>query len=273
MMKAMAVAGLLGASLLLAQTRFEAVSIKPYKPVNSGRGGDLYAPMLLQGGRFRSRAPLITVIGAAYDVPFFGPTPRISGGPDWIRSADLVYEIEATPSRDGAADGRQMLQTLLADRFHLQVRRETKETPVYVITVAKGGPKLTKADIEEKDCPETSPTTTAADANRVCHRFNGGRGRGLHARAVDMADLVKFVESWTDRPLIDETALTGLYRIESEPWLPMELDPSRTQVDGIETTSLPTIFTVFERMGLKMIPQKRNLDTYVIERVEKPAGN
>ena len=117
-----------------------------------------------------------------------------------------------------------------------------------MLTVARNGPKLPKADIEGKDCPDGS-AATAADADKVCHRFNGGRGRGLHARAADTSDLVKFVQNWTDRPLIDETGLQGLYRFETEPWLPMEPDPSRTSVDGVETTSLPTLFTVFERLG------------------------
>jgi len=47
---------------------------------------------------------------------------------------------------------RMMLQDLLADRFKLKLHRETKEMPVYSLVVAKGGPKLQKADIEEKDC-------------------------------------------------------------------------------------------------------------------------
>ena len=108
---------------------FDVVSIKPYKPRNNGRGGDLRDPMFLPGGRFTSRAPLMMVIGAAYDVPFFGPTARISGGPEWIRSLDLVYDIEATPGKDNPAGGKQMLQALLADRFKLMLRRETKANP------------------------------------------------------------------------------------------------------------------------------------------------
>jgi uncharacterized protein (TIGR03435 family) len=256
---------------------FDVVSVKPYKPRNSGRGGDLRDPVFLPGGSFISRAPLIMVIGAAYDVPFFGPTARISGGPGWIRSLDLVYDIEAKLGKDSPAgiepsQRKQMLQALLADRFKLVVQRETKETPVYVLTVGKDGPKLPKADIEEKDCPD-SAGATAADADKICHRFNGGRGRGLHARAADTSDLVKFVQNWADRPLIDETGLKGLFRFETGPWLPMDLDPSRTSVDGAETTSLPTLFTVFGRLGLKMTPQKQRLDSYVITRIEKPTEN
>ena len=262
---------------------FEVVSVKPYKSLNPGKGGDLRDPTFLPGGRFTSRAPLIMVVAAAYGVPFFGPAARISGGPAWINSVDVVYEIEATSAKDAAFDGlpasaqaarrKQMVQALLADRFKLVVRRETKEMPAYVLTVGKDGPKLPKADIQEKNCPEAPPASAPADGNTVCHRFNGGRGRGLHAKAVDMSDLVNFVQNWTDRPVLDETLLKDLYRIETGPWRPMELDSSRINVDGAEVADLPTLFTVFERLGLKMAAQKRGVDTYVIDHVEKPIGN
>jgi uncharacterized protein (TIGR03435 family) len=37
---------------------------------------------------------------------------------------------------------RLMLQTLLAERFQLKIRQESKEVPVYDLVVAKGGPKI-----------------------------------------------------------------------------------------------------------------------------------
>ncbi len=75
---------------------------------------------------------------------------------------------------------RRMLQSLLADRFKLVVRRETKDLPVYAIVIGKNGPKLKKSDVQEGDCasrigkPDVMP----------CHEFNGGRGRGLHTDAA-----------------------------------------------------------------------------------------
>ncbi len=128
-----------------------------------------------------------------------------------------------------------MLQALLADRFKLGIHAVSTEMPVYALTMAKGGPKLEKADIEEKDCPEGQPEMTLGGPVTACHVFNGGRGRGLHARAADMADLVGFVEGWTDRPLLDKTGIKGLYRFDTSGWLPMEVglhsrrDSSRTE--------------------------------------------
>lgn len=262
---------------------FEVVSVKPYK----GDYRDMRPPEFLPGGRFTSRAPLLMVIATAYNIPVQGPLARLTGVPGWLNfnSLEGVYDIEATAAKGSipeglspiarAESGRLMLQALLADRFKLVIQRETKEMPVYELVVGTGGPKLPKADIQEKDCPDTPLSEPAANA--VCHRFTGGRGRGLHARAVDMADLVTFVQSWTDRPLFDKTGIKGLYHIETEPFQPMELGSSPpaagTKQDGVDLRDLPTLFTVFERLGLRMESKKGKVDTYVIEHIEKPTEN
>jgi uncharacterized protein (TIGR03435 family) len=153
--------------------------------------------------------------------------------------------------------------------------------PVYVVTVGKNGPTFPHSGINEADCKEPSAGNAQAsssfeallkqaDETIVCHRFLGGRGRGLHGRAVTMGDLVKFVEGWTDRPVVDGTGLKDLYRIETGPWLPMDVGSTRTNIDGVDVADLPTIFTVFDQMGLKLVAQKRRIDAYVIDRIEKP---
>jgi uncharacterized protein (TIGR03435 family) len=168
-----------------------------------------------------------------------------------------------------------MVQALLADRFKLVIHREVKELPVYALVVAKGGPKLQKAGIEEKDCPDSS-AAPPPDPLTLCHSLGGGRGSGIHARAVSVSELASGVENYTDRPLVDKTGIAGLYHIETTPWLPMQTGPppapGATQ-DGIPVAELPTIFEVLERLGLKLEPEKDNVDVYVIDHVEKPSEN
>ncbi len=175
-----------------------------------------------------------------------------------------------------------MVQALLADRFKLVVRREPKEMPVYALAVAKGGPKLQRSDIEEKDCPEASldplgPPSPFILIPDVCHAFNGGIGRGVHARAANMSDLAAYVENWTDRPLLDKTGIKGLYRIETKGWLPMEATqppaPGAKAEDGSDMADVPTVFQMFEKLGLRMEAQKGIVDIYVIEHMEKPSEN
>src|SRR5215831_14210577 len=88
---------------------------------------------------------------------------RMSFAPDFGKSLGSgQYGIEAVaPKGSIPADAtgiaqtqivRRMLQTLLADRFKLVLRRETKELSVYAIIVAKNGPKVRKSAMKEKDC-------------------------------------------------------------------------------------------------------------------------
>jgi uncharacterized protein (TIGR03435 family) len=171
---------------------------------------------------------------------------------------------------------KSMLRTLLADRFKLAIHRETKDIPVYALVVAKDGPKLQEADIDEKDCPDPFAAPSPAP-NGLCHDISGGRGRGLHGRAVDMSDLVRTVENYTDRPLVDKTGIKGLYRIETTSWLPLQPGPppapGAKAEDGTELADVPTIFEVFERLGLKLELQKGLADVYVIDHVERPSAN
>lgn len=201
------------------------------------------------------------------------------GGPEWVRSE--TYDIEATagsfPSQmTSAARDRQMklmLRTLLAERFHLQVRDTKKDMPVYTLTVAKNGPKLPAAKIQGADC-------LTATINPPCHEINGGMGRGLHGKAVTVADIADFAQNFADRPLLDRTALTGLYEVETEEWVPMQARPPSNDGNppGAEAVAMadparPTLFLIMDRLGLKMEPAKGAVDIWVIERVERPTEN
>jgi uncharacterized protein (TIGR03435 family) len=167
---------------------------------------------------------------------------------------------------------RLMLQSLLADRFKLEVHRESKELPVYAIIVPKDGPKLEKAKLQEQDCPDAR-----TPEGFVCHQFSGGQGRGLHGQAVDMSDLANYVENWAERPVIDKTGLHGLFKIDTRPWISMRpgpMPPAGTKgEDGSDVADLPTLFDVFNRLGLKLDAQKAAVEIIEITHIERPIGN
>jgi uncharacterized protein (TIGR03435 family) len=120
---------------------FEVASVRPNKSTDF-RGVQL---QFLSGGRFvATNYPLQLLIAAAWNLPF--QSPRLTGGPDWIRSER--YDIEAKAENGAIPAGlpaqarkdkmRMMLRTLLADRFKLTMRRETKELPIYRLTAPVG---------------------------------------------------------------------------------------------------------------------------------------
>src|SRR5439155_4842339 len=105
----------------------------------------------------------------------------IEGGPDWIRSErwDVDATAEGTPG--SAMMQGPMLQTLLEERFKVKLHRETREVPVYIVTVAKGGPKLTP--FKEGSCvsivPPPGPQTTLAPGQHRCASFGGRKGPNM----------------------------------------------------------------------------------------------
>ena len=273
--------GLVSVSRVRAQSaeelKFEVASVKAH--AGGSDRNTLSPPTVLKGGRFVSRFPLSILIPYAYHLPF-NRGERLTGMPDWAQGPQGVYDVDAKAtmppglSMQARNDRvRAMIQALLADRFKLVMRRESKEMPVYALVVAKGGPKLQRADLDEKDCPEESlnvlgPVSASTPMPNICHAFSGGLGRGLHARAANMSDLARFVENWTDRPLLDKTGIRGLYRFESKGWLPM--DASATRSDAPDAL---TVFEMFEEMGLRMVAQKGVVDVYIIDHIERPSEN
>jgi bla regulator protein blaR1 len=274
------VIGLVDVSPVRAQSAenptFEVVSVKLH--VGGTDRNTLVPPTVLPGGSFVSRFPLAILISFAYKLP--DNPGMVRGIPDWTKSPQGVYDVEAKgaipPGLSMQARNdrvRAMVQALLVDRFKLMIRRESKEMPVYALLVAKGGPKLQRADIDEKDCPEASlsalgPQTTSTPIPDVCHVFNGGVGRGLHARAANISDLAAFVGNWTDRPLLDKTGIQGLYRFETGPYLRMD-----AMAAGSDVPDAPTVFEMFGQLGLRMEPQKGVVEVYVVDHIEKPSEN
>jgi uncharacterized protein (TIGR03435 family) len=275
--------GVLNAPQIRAQSQpatplaFEVASIKPNKSADWRGQRIQFTP----GGRFSVvNLPLDVIIAIAYNVPF--QSARLTGGPDWARSDR--YDIEATAEKGTIPEGsptkvraekmRLMLQTLLAERFKLTIRSETKEQPVYALVVGKDGPKLQAAKIQEKDCSDDSNDNTA------CHQLSGGQGQGLHGSAVDLSDVALFVANWTDRPVLDRTGIEGLFNIQTEGWTPLRprqalapgAEPSKEDL-ALSDPTRPTLFMILQRLGLKLESQKAPVEMFVIEHVDRPSAN
>ena len=88
-----------------------------------------------------------------------------------------------------------MLRALLADRFKLTFHRDSKELPVYFLSVAKNGPKLEKA--ADRDCTE------APSAPRQCHGLSGGPASGMVGKMLSMSDLADNLSDWVGRLVVD----------------------------------------------------------------------
>jgi uncharacterized protein (TIGR03435 family) len=278
--------------------QFEVASIKPAAPQPAGRtmvsmGGD--------AGRLSyTNVSLRDIIRRAYEVK-----PYQISGPAWLNSErfDILAKIP-----DGAPKEQipVMLQNLLAERFRMVVRRETKEQPVYALVVAKGGPKLTKAADEplpepKQDAaapPPPPPLPPGAGGGHVTPKdmpkgavmisLNSADGASKMAlRGATMGSFSDMLSNILDRPVVDMTGLSGSYDISLEAGMDelagmgfmIAPGPGAQHAGSGAGAATPTpapssapsasIFTSIQQLGLKLEPRKAPIEYIVIERAEK----
>jgi uncharacterized protein (TIGR03435 family) len=145
-----------------------------------------------------------------------------------------------------------MLQSLLADRFKLRVHHEQRETPVYVLSVGKGGPKF----------KESAPDAQASGRHGV-----NGRNQTMTLTKAAMDDVAQNLWIYAGLPVLDKTGLTGAYEIkfEATPYYRLNRDP--------DPSDISVFAAVQQQLGLKLDAQKAMIDVLVVDHVEKPSGN
>jgi uncharacterized protein (TIGR03435 family) len=247
--KTACIAALLSTPLCNAQLpSFDAASIKSSRAETAGR-----SLTRNPGARLTtSNATLKMLILFAWQVM----PDQLSGGPSWLDSEG--FDIAARGANPDAtqAQFRQMVQALLADRFQLKVHTQTEERPVYLLTTAKNGTKLTEAN---------------EDGSEVSMRIEGP-GR----MAAVKATMPMFASSLS-KPLggrvIDETGLKGAYSFRLQ-FTPEKNTAKAGADDPFLATDAPSIFTALEeQLGLSLKSARRPVEILVIDHAERPAPN
>ena len=294
-MRVSLILSMLAASLALAQAqsgvpKFEVASVHQCND-NSTPGGGGGAKGARGGGGAADQSPdrlfypclpVRLFINEAYFTFADGKTRgnsdlRLEGGPDWTMTDRYTITAKADRPVSPYMLRGPMLQALLEDRFKLKIRRETRETPLYALTVAKGGAKLKK--FEEGSC--TIRDTTVYPAPQLqpgqpefCRNglMVGSRKVTLESKGETMAEFARRLNA-SGRPVVDRTGLSGRYEIHLE-FAPAEgfvqLPPG---VDPPDFSGAPSIFSVLEEIGLKLEPIKGPRDFLVIDHIERPTEN
>jgi uncharacterized protein (TIGR03435 family) len=190
---------------------------------------------------------LLDLITSSYDVRY----DQISGGPKWANSD--AYDIEAKAEGEGTLtreEARRMMQSLLADRFHVKIHREAREVPVYALVLSKNGHKMKES---------------SADAPGNSVRVNKS-GVHMEASRGNMEYLASQLSHTAGRPVVDKTGLTGYYAFTFD-WIPADRAPE-------SDSDTPSMFTAIqEQLGLKLEPTKAPREILVIDHAEKPSEN
>jgi uncharacterized protein (TIGR03435 family) len=257
---------------------FEVASIKPNPGCDNrqGRGG---------GGPGRLNMECVTVaslIQTAYGTFADGHSLnprilRIMDGPGWIDSEVYAIEAKATGNPPMPEMYGPMLQVLLENRFKLKLHRDTRESPIYALTIAKSGTKLERT--KEGSCIPLAamlnhpppPVGPGAAPPIVCGPQRMGRNGSatiIHALGMNMSDFADSLIKYLARPVVDRTNLTGLFDFH------LEFNPDERAAVSSNDSAGESIFTALtEELGLKLLPDKGPLDVLVIDRVEKPSEN
>jgi len=243
-----------------ARPEFEVASLKPN---TSGMPG--YSVRVLPAGLTARNITLKRLIAIGYSVTDY----QIFGSLPWLESAGFDLEAKSAGPTD-LPHVRPMVQSLLDDRFKLKIHRETRELPIYSLTLAKIGGKPGPGLVESAAGACDPVNAQSPPLAAACGTVTPAPGRiwGQRGRISQLADRLATI---LGRPVVDRTGLTGLYDIEltytPDPSMAQQLPPGApgSDVPG------PSIFTAMqEQLGLKLEPSEAPVDVLVIDHVEKP---
>jgi uncharacterized protein (TIGR03435 family) len=241
-----------------ARPKFDAFEVATIKPGTPDPKAGRY--IFMQGAnRFVGKnCSLKLLIAAAYDL-----NPHtISGGPEWIESDRFdilaVTPGEVRPSHD---EQMSMLRGLLADRFSLAFHREPKEFSIYVLEVAKDGPKLKKSAAPPDDPPALISTVYPQ------HIL-------LPARNATMHDFVSLLQrAVLDRPVVDKTGLQGKFDFDLQ-WAPDETQfGGEVPVAPSDAPAAPLFSAIQDQLGLKLTATRGPVEALVVDKAERPSAN
>lgn len=254
------------------QYTYDVVTIRPAAP---GERRSLIGPGP-QGGMKMQNMPAIRLMTFAWNVQEF----QFTDVPEWART--MHFDVTFTPDREESgpapglsreqADGmfnrqRQRMQSVLRDRFGLVLRTDSRELPMYALTIAKGGPKLTQSAAQSGNGP----------------RIMMGRGQ-MNVTGGSLTMLASSLSMLAGRHVSNETGLDGPFDFKLE-WTPDASmrgpggppgmgpgpGPGPEPASGDPGVSLFTALT--EQLGLKLEPRKGKVPVFVVEKIEKPSEN
>jgi len=228
------------------------------------------------------------------DRAFGVQAPPIEGAPSWISSERYTIEAKADGTPGQPMMLGPMMQTLLEDRFHLKLHRETRSGPAYELTVAKGDSKLKENtgsctyDVPTAAVPRDpatgDPLPGFAARGRVsqpgpgqpCHFvffLDHGPNRLLVMRGVTLDEFSAWLFSVTGRMIVNKTGLAGKYDIRLE-YLPNEALEVTAGSSASDIQPEATLLKAVEQqLGLKLTGVKGARQFIVIDHIDRPSEN
>jgi len=282
-----------------ARPQFEVASLKPNGGCeNTPRSGNLSpSPGRLEMPCANVQTLIRMAFGTFRDgVSINSELLHMEGGPSWMRSEHYSLSAKADgPVRTEMLAG-PMLQVFLEERFQLKTHRETREMPVYAMTVRKGGLKVqplaagacTPLDLTHPPAPRIPGDPPP---NLCGIMMMGPTGKGemmLEVRGSTLTQFAQRLSGRVDRTVVDKTGIPGKFNFHLE-FMPdphmrgQELPGGRAGDLGNAADPSnpapppdpgPNLFVALqEQIGLKLSSDKGPVGVLIIDHVEKPTAN
>lgn len=266
---------------------FEVASVKPSEPitpamVNSGR---LHIGVTIDKLNVRiSQFSMYDLMLLAFQMK-----GHQMSGPSWM--INERYDIQAKLP-EGASRGQvpAMLQTLLADRFHLTYHKEMRDVPVYALVAGKDGPKLKASAKEEGEATPSGQirggVAVSAGGGSVStgptgnSRVTPGEGGNQHVEAVKMTmpAFANLIGRYCELAVVDMTGIAGTYDMEFD--VSGEEIRNAARAHGVAIRTTPPSETPADpsgvslrlslvKLGLKLESRKTPVEVIVIDRLDK----
>ena len=226
------------------------------------KAGNQMSGGLLNAGRYElRRATMLDLIRTAWAVD----ADKVYGGPSWL-DYDRFEVIARAPSKTRPETLRLMLQSLLADRFKLVARTDTRPAPVWLLSAGKGKPKLKPADgAGSGGCQRLPPT------------IEDGPYANIQCRGVTMKTFAPALPGlgsgfFENLPVVDSTGIEGVWDIDLKyPLRVLSLSGAAPADTG---TNGGIVEAVEQQLGLRLVRGEAPQPVLVVERVnETPSAN
>jgi uncharacterized protein (TIGR03435 family) len=213
---------------------------------------------------------------------------QLIGAPPWLGTERYDVDARAAAPPDGPEALMPHLRGLLIDRFKLKAHPDTRELPAYALTFARRdqqlGPQMRPT---QADC--TRATTLTQDEVRAAARdgwppcgmayfvnftTTSPSGNNVKMRVrrsgITLEALATALQTNVDRPVVDQTALTGRFDVEYS-YTPQPPTPGVESVFGPDAP--PLFVALEEQLGLKLESRRLNVPVLVVDSIDRPTEN
>ncbi len=260
---------------------FEVATVKP-----NTSGAMRVTMRVVPGGAYEAtNVTLESMIRMAYRLQ----ESQLVGGPAWIYSDRFDILAKSAAGAPQSEFGLRM-QSLLAERFNLKVRNETRDLPIYALVLARRdgtrGPRLTPSEV---DCETAArgrsgapPISTRPGEPPTCGTIIGP-GR-VTAGGATMAQIARTLSQHTGRTVVDRTALEGSFNYDLEfapdpglrgrgPGGGLPPGPAPEETTPANTEGVSIFTAIQEQLGLRLESQRGPVEVVVVDSADQPSEN